>query len=467
MTRTSTWTRRCSTAALSPDHAGGLPANLKYMQQVAFHLRERMSTDNWRILNNILQELPKREEQDVSAALEWLDGLITQLMTLSGFALDGMTRDTAWRFMSIGRRMERLLFQCAAVQCAFLYDGSAGLSWLLRLSDSIVTYRARYMTSPEWLPVLDLVVLDASNPRSVLFSARGVLQYLEVLEEQLRPLRRRPVPRARELPRKHGPRRASLARQQGPARCHQRPARRRHGTERPPHPAFLQRGPRQRLGHAAARLMSEPRPIRYRVVHETVYQYSSQVNSSRQIAHLTPRDTPLAAAGLAPAHRQARRQRAQRQASTTSATRLVSFFVEEPHTELIVRAESEVVVASQAHQHRRRSPPWEEAVVERGPGAPALDLEPEQYRVPSPNMPLLAQGPRLCRAQLRARPPLARCTAGPHPAHQARNSSTTPRPPPWTPACAEVLERKRGVCQDYAHLMLSCLRGAGHPRRAM
>jgi uncharacterized circularly permuted ATP-grasp superfamily protein/uncharacterized alpha-E superfamily protein len=174
-------------AALSPGHFGGLPANLKYMQQVAFHLRERMSTDNWRILNNILQELPRREEQDVSAALEWLDGLITKMMTLSGFALDGMTRDAAWRFMSIGRRMERLVFQCAAVQSAFLYDGSAGLSWLLRLSDSIVTYRARYMTSPEWLPVLDLVVLDASNPRSVLFAARGVLQYLSVLEESYGP----------------------------------------------------------------------------------------------------------------------------------------------------------------------------------------------------------------------------------------------------------------------------------------
>jgi uncharacterized alpha-E superfamily protein len=73
------------------------------------------------------------------------------------------------------------------VQSAFLHDGSAGLSWLLRLSDSIVTYRARYMTSPEWLPVLDLVVLDASNPRSVLFSARGVLQYLETLEQSYGP----------------------------------------------------------------------------------------------------------------------------------------------------------------------------------------------------------------------------------------------------------------------------------------
>ncbi len=169
-------------AAVSIERAGGLPANLAALHGVAFNLRERMSQDNWRILNNIQKDLPVHPQPRVADALEWLDVLITRLMTLSGFALDGMSRDDAWRFMSIGRRMERLSFMCAAVQSAFLHDGVAGLSWLLRLADSIVTYRARYMTSPEWLPVLDLVVLDGSNPRSVLFQARGVKDYLEVLE---------------------------------------------------------------------------------------------------------------------------------------------------------------------------------------------------------------------------------------------------------------------------------------------
>jgi uncharacterized alpha-E superfamily protein len=169
-------------AALSTAEPGSLPSNLKYLQQVAFHLRERMSLDNWRVLNNVLQDIPDSDEQEVSKALEWLDDLTVRLMTLSGFALDGMTRDNAWRFMSIGRRLERLVFQCAALQCAFDHDGTAGLTWLLRLSDSAVTYRARYMTGPEWLPVLDLIVVDGSNPRSILFQAKGVLGYLEVLQ---------------------------------------------------------------------------------------------------------------------------------------------------------------------------------------------------------------------------------------------------------------------------------------------
>jgi uncharacterized circularly permuted ATP-grasp superfamily protein/uncharacterized alpha-E superfamily protein len=175
------------TAALSLEEPGSLPVHLKCLQQVAFHLRERMSLDNWRVLNNVLEDIPDSDEQDVRRTLEWLDTVTLRLMTLSGFSLDGMTRDNAWRFMSIGRRLERLVFQCAALQCAFLHDGTAGLTWLLRLSDSAVTYRARYMTSPEWLPVLDLIVVDASNPRSVLFQANGVLGYLEMLQKEYGP----------------------------------------------------------------------------------------------------------------------------------------------------------------------------------------------------------------------------------------------------------------------------------------
>ena len=55
----------------------------------------------------------------LSDTLSWLDRTITSLMTLSGFALDGMTRDDGWRFLSIGRRLERLAFQCLALQIAF------------------------------------------------------------------------------------------------------------------------------------------------------------------------------------------------------------------------------------------------------------------------------------------------------------------------------------------------------------
>jgi uncharacterized alpha-E superfamily protein len=90
-----------------------------------------------------------------------------------------MTRDLGWRFMTIGRRLERLQFQSVVLQRALSMDAGGNLDWLLELSDSIVTYRARYRAQPEWLPTLDLLLLDTTNPRSIAFQLRGILMSLD------------------------------------------------------------------------------------------------------------------------------------------------------------------------------------------------------------------------------------------------------------------------------------------------
>src|SRR5439155_12866159 len=95
-----------------------------------------------------------------------LDLSIASFTTLSGYALDNMTRDPGWRFLSIGRRLERLHWLCATLKQAVAGPSEVDLTWLLRLADSIITYRARYMARPEWLPVLDLLICDEANPRS-------------------------------------------------------------------------------------------------------------------------------------------------------------------------------------------------------------------------------------------------------------------------------------------------------------
>ena len=103
-------------------------------------------------------------------------------MTLSGFALDGMTRDQGWRFLSLGRRIERLQFLCSMLREALLGPEDADPSWLLELADSSITYRSRYMARPEWLPVLDLLVRDPSNPRSVAFQLKGLRDFIGRIE---------------------------------------------------------------------------------------------------------------------------------------------------------------------------------------------------------------------------------------------------------------------------------------------
>jgi uncharacterized alpha-E superfamily protein len=153
---------------------------------VAFSLRDRMSSDNWRTLNQLIADPVFRRGLSSSLqlplALGWLDRAVTTMMTLSGFMLDGMTRGIGWRFASMGRRIERLSSLCLALQTAVSDGRTHGLDWLLELTDSTVTYRSRYLVAPEWLPVLDLLLRDETNPRSVAFQLKGLSEYVAKLE---------------------------------------------------------------------------------------------------------------------------------------------------------------------------------------------------------------------------------------------------------------------------------------------
>lgn len=168
------------------DPAGALSERLKQLTRVAYSLRDCMSADNWRTLN----QLSGDEVFQASAAgslsmpvtMAWLDRAVLAMTTLSGFALDGMTRGSGWRFLSMGRRIERLLSVIASLQVAMTQGRALTLDWLLELSDSTITYRSRYMAGPEWLPVLDLLIRDDANPRSVAFQVKGLMDYITKLE---------------------------------------------------------------------------------------------------------------------------------------------------------------------------------------------------------------------------------------------------------------------------------------------
>jgi uncharacterized alpha-E superfamily protein len=84
--------------------------------------------------------------------------------------------------LSMGRRIERLLGVIAALQVAMGEGRALELDWLLELNDSTISYRSRYMAGPEWLPVLDLLIREESNPRSVFFQVRGLMDYIGKFE---------------------------------------------------------------------------------------------------------------------------------------------------------------------------------------------------------------------------------------------------------------------------------------------
>lgn len=175
-------------AMLGTDWPASLRANLQRLQWAAGSVRGKLSRENWQALIELQREAQALEAQqaDFGELLEFLNRLLMSLAALSGFALDDMTRDDGWRFLMLGRCIERLQFLAESIaeflRSLAVHDQSA-LEWLLELGNSSITYRTRYLASAQLIPVLDLLLLDEQNPHAVLFQLRTLLRSLERLQD--------------------------------------------------------------------------------------------------------------------------------------------------------------------------------------------------------------------------------------------------------------------------------------------
>ncbi|MEX3775234.1 circularly permuted type 2 ATP-grasp protein [Pseudomonas sp. MYb118] len=179
---------RLLAALLGDDWPFSLRSNLQRLQWAASQVRGKLSRENWQALVELQREALELESArpDFGELLDCLNRLVMSLAALSGFALDDMTRDEGWRFLMIGRRIERLQFLCASL-AAFLRGRSAfdqaGLEWLLELGNSSITYRSRYLAVAQLIPVLDLLLLDEQNPHAVLFQLKLVTRTVKRLND--------------------------------------------------------------------------------------------------------------------------------------------------------------------------------------------------------------------------------------------------------------------------------------------
>jgi len=180
---------RLREALLGSEWPASVRVNLQRLQWTAGSVRGKLSQANWQAMVELQRDLQRLEgrEGDLGQLLDVLNRLMISLAALSGFALDDMTRDDGWRFLMIGRCIERLQFLCDSIG-GFLRigasDDAAALDWLLELGNSSITYRTRYMASAQLIPVLDLLLLDERNPHAVLYQLRLLLRALKRLAER-------------------------------------------------------------------------------------------------------------------------------------------------------------------------------------------------------------------------------------------------------------------------------------------
>ena len=120
-----------------------------------------------------------------SAMFERVNGALRILASFSGLAQENMSQLAGWRFLEIGRRIERTLATCAFIrQFAFGAKPDGGLDVLLELADSQITYRLRYVMVAAPAPVIDLVALDPNNPRSIVYQLARIETHLAAMPKR-------------------------------------------------------------------------------------------------------------------------------------------------------------------------------------------------------------------------------------------------------------------------------------------
>jgi len=161
-------------------------ANLRSIHSLTQRVRSRLSRDAWFALRQ-LGEVSKRlavpaEEARADVALEVLGSLMTALAAVSGATFDNMVRGNAWLFMDMGRRVERGVFSLVLLQTMLQTEATqTRMEVLLEVCDSLLTYRARYLSRLQPAPVVDLLLTDDTNPRALMYQVNCLKDHVEQL----------------------------------------------------------------------------------------------------------------------------------------------------------------------------------------------------------------------------------------------------------------------------------------------
>jgi transglutaminase-like putative cysteine protease len=194
----------------------------------------------------------------------------------------------------------------------------------------------------------------------------------------------------------------------------------------------------------------------YKIVHRTTYKYKYPVSVGTHVACLKPRALP---------HHQLAHSELRIQPRPATRTERVDFFgnrlcfftIQEPHRELVVEARSEVILDGNGTPWPQLQLPWEEAVkVVPNDHSPA-GLEAYQFGFESPRIRVRPEFASYALQSFTPRRPMPEAlldlTARIHKDFRFDSKATSVRTP-----IEEVFKKRRGVCQDFAHLQIACLR---------
>ncbi len=154
------------------------------LRQIAISLRDRLSQEMWRIISALSKPLAQYIGDDFDTLLGALDATVGAIAAFNGLVAENMTRGMGWRFLEIGRRIERGMQICNAVEALFGGQPArveASVRLLLELCDSVMTHRKRFPMDSYTLAATDIVLTESLNPRGLVYQVDALRKELDGL----------------------------------------------------------------------------------------------------------------------------------------------------------------------------------------------------------------------------------------------------------------------------------------------
>jgi uncharacterized alpha-E superfamily protein len=161
-----------------------LPATLHDISKVGGNVRERLSSDMMLLINQLRDAMKSEPGAQLREPSARLTSCLELLSAFSGMERENINRGAGWLFMSIGRRLERAVYltrELREITKPLASENWSYLECLLEVADSTMTYRTRYYTTLQPVAVLDVLMADETNPRSLNFQLEHLVELYEKL----------------------------------------------------------------------------------------------------------------------------------------------------------------------------------------------------------------------------------------------------------------------------------------------
>ncbi len=171
---------------LDKNRVGSLPNTLGSMLNAAYATKSAWSSDSWRVLvstEELWQDLAKQKNLSLEDLQTPLNTYITSLMAFAGLNAESMSQGLGWRFLDMGRRLERAKLIAKLINSSLsgaINESEVNnlLEKLLSVSENIITYRRNYRSQLNLSYALELILFDEHNPRALAFQLKMLEQHL-------------------------------------------------------------------------------------------------------------------------------------------------------------------------------------------------------------------------------------------------------------------------------------------------